>query len=508
MTSKYCVPDTWIVTQVKDVVESIDYGLTASANESPSGPRFLRITDIQNGRVDWDAVPSCDLRSKDVERYQLVDGDLVFARTGATTGKSFLIRNCPDRAVFASYLIRLRASAILDPRFLALCFQTADYWRQISETSTGTAQPGVNATKLNELWLSVAPEGEQRRIVEAVESYFTRLDDAVATLERVERNLKRYRASVLKAAVEGRLVPTEAALAKQEGRSYEPASVLLERILTERRCRWSESGKKGKYQEPALPDTINLPDIPEGWCWASFDALSLNVDGGNAATASSEPSERTILTSRAVRQGYIDFADARFLPKEAEQKTDPYIGPGDLLFTRLSGTLDYVGNCAVVPDSVPPRIEFPDRIFRARCLSGISRRYIQHCFADKTLRRQLERAARSTAGHQRISLSDLRMYSIPLPPLAEQERIVTEVDRALSIFADVDTAVQTSRSRSQRLRQSVLKWAFEGKLTDQDPKDEPASVLLERIKAERGVTKAMTESAPQRGAKKKQVGHE
>ena len=95
------------------------------------------------------------------------------------------------------------------------------------------------------------PLREQQRIVEAIESYFTRLDDAVATLERVQRNLKRYRASVLKAAVEGRLVPTEAALAEQEGRDYEPASVLLERILTERRRRWAESGKKGKYQEPS-----------------------------------------------------------------------------------------------------------------------------------------------------------------------------------------------------------------------------------------------------------------
>jgi hypothetical protein len=111
-------------------------------------------------------------------------------------------------------------------------------------------------------------------VVDAIESYLTRLDAAVATLERVERNLKRYRASVLKSAVEGRLVPTEAALARQEGRDYEPASVLLERILTERRRRWSQSGEKSKYEDPAPPDTTNLPALPEGWCWASLEAVT------------------------------------------------------------------------------------------------------------------------------------------------------------------------------------------------------------------------------------------
>ena len=120
---------------------------------------------------------------------------------------------------------------------------------------------------------------EQRRIVDALESYFTRLDDAIATLERVQANLKRYRASVLKAAVEGRLVPTEAELARAEGRDYEPASVLLERILAERRRRWEEAelakmkakGKapkddkwKAKYEEPAAPDTTSCPSCRRG----------------------------------------------------------------------------------------------------------------------------------------------------------------------------------------------------------------------------------------------------
>lgn len=503
MTSKHRVPDTWIVTQVKDVVESIDYGLTASANESPSGPRFLRITDIQNGRVNWDAVPSCDLRSKDVERYRLVDGDLVFARTGATTGKSFLIRNCPDRAVFASYLIRLRASAILDPRFLALCFQTADYWRQISETSTGTAQPGVNATKLNELWLSVAPEGEQRRIVEAVESYFTRLDDTVATLERVERNLKRYRASVLKAAVEGRLVPTEAALAKEEGRSYEPASVLLERILTERRRRWSESSKKRKYEEPVRPDTTNLPDLPQGWCWATVDQLIIE-DLANGRSVPTATAGFPVLRLTALKDGGIDLAE-RKIGAWTRGEAEPYlVREGDFLVARGNGSIRLVGRGGLLRHA-PDEVAYPDTLIRIRLGSGILSELLGHFWHSRWVRDQIEKKAKTTAGIYKVNQTDLGECVIPLMPLHEQYRLLEEIERQTSVITANEESVLFALSRVTRLRQSILKWAFEGKLADQDANDEPAPGLLERIKAERGRSKALMEATPLRTAKEKQV---
>src|SRR6266849_6746558 len=111
--------------RVREIADSIQYGHTASAVTRERGPRFLRITDIQNGNVDWDIVPSCDIAQEDIEKYRLSQGDLVFARTGATTGKSYLIRECPD-AVFASYLIRVRASKEIDPRYLDLFFQCPD----------------------------------------------------------------------------------------------------------------------------------------------------------------------------------------------------------------------------------------------------------------------------------------------------------------------------------------------------------------------------------------------
>lgn len=124
------LPLDWKRVRVADIALAIQYGHTSSAVSQDYGPRFLRITDIQDGQVDWDTVPSCDIGPADVQKYLLADGDIVFARTGATTGKSFLISTCPQ-AVFASYLIRLRMGPQVLPRYVHAFFQSSDYWRQI-----------------------------------------------------------------------------------------------------------------------------------------------------------------------------------------------------------------------------------------------------------------------------------------------------------------------------------------------------------------------------------------
>src|SRR5262249_46472704 len=152
---------------------------------------------------------SCDIPEDDIPKYRLSRGDLVFARTGATTGKSFLIGECPE-AVFVSYLIRVRASADVNPRYLSAYFQSSDYWRQIESGKPGIGQPNVNGKVLGEIELPLAPLDEQYEIVAEIEKQFTRLEAGVAGLRRVQANMKRYRAAVLKAACEGKLVPTEA----------------------------------------------------------------------------------------------------------------------------------------------------------------------------------------------------------------------------------------------------------------------------------------------------------
>ncbi len=180
----------WEVKELS-AVSAINYGYTESATSEPIGPRFLRITDIQDDCVDWASVPYCKIESAEIQKYRLLSGDIVFARTGATTGKSFLVREPPD-AVFASYLIRLR---LLDkhllPEFVSLFFQTAGYWQSVRDGSSGSAQGGFNASKLGALSIPIPPLAEQQRIVGILDAAF----DGIATAKaNAEQNLQNARA--------------------------------------------------------------------------------------------------------------------------------------------------------------------------------------------------------------------------------------------------------------------------------------------------------------------------
>ena len=159
----------WKTMALGDVAESVDYGIRASASETPIGPKFLRITDIQDGAVNWETVPWCECDTRSASEARLKEGDIVFARTGATTGKSFLIGECPTNAVFASYLIRVRVGDAVEPRFVSHFFQTPAYWAQIMRSARGVAQPGVNATTLKALEVPLPPLAEQRRIAEVLD---------------------------------------------------------------------------------------------------------------------------------------------------------------------------------------------------------------------------------------------------------------------------------------------------------------------------------------------------
>lgn len=169
-----------------DISTTIDYGVTASAVESSVGPKFLRITDIQNGTVNWDSVPWCDCSEREAKSCQLEDGDIVFARTGATTGKSFLIRQAPSKSVFASYLIRVRLGKEANPVYVSHFFNSPSYWRQITGRARGVAQPGVNSTSLKTLEIPLPPLAEQKRIagiLDAADALRAKRREALAQLD-------------------------------------------------------------------------------------------------------------------------------------------------------------------------------------------------------------------------------------------------------------------------------------------------------------------------------------
>ena len=173
------IPESWEVVKLGNYCYKPDYGYTESANDSPVGPKFLRITDIQNDVVNWQKVPYCICSQETKEKYLLKTGDIVIARIGATTGKAYIIDDCPE-AIFASYLIRVRTKDDLLPVFLAQYFRSNNYWRQIDKSKGGRLKGGVNIPILGHLILPLPPLSEQR----AIANIFRAIDDKIAALER------------------------------------------------------------------------------------------------------------------------------------------------------------------------------------------------------------------------------------------------------------------------------------------------------------------------------------
>ncbi|MBI4556717.1 MAG: hypothetical protein HY706_03970 [Candidatus Hydrogenedentes bacterium] len=352
----------------------------------------------------------------------------------------------------------------------------------------------------------------QRRIVEEIEEQFTRLEAGVAALKRVQANLKRYRASVLKAACEGRLVPTEAELSKtadyadgtdnESGSSapsaksavkYEPAEVLLQRILKERRAQWEQrqktTGKKPKpYREPQQPDTTDLPALPEGWTWARLEQLGFTFGG-----LTKNP-KRTKLVKRLpylrvanVYANELRLDDVEEIGVEDADIQKLLLSAGDLLVVEGNGSKDQIGRLAIWDGSIDPCLH-QNHVIKVRLVLTRIAKWILHWLLSPGGRHYVELVASSTSGLYTLSVNKVGDLPIVAPPFAEQERIVAEVERRLSVVDELEDLATANFKRADRLRQAILQKAFSGRLVPQDPNDVPAAPVLEPIgaTAERG----------------------
>ena len=467
------LPKGWAEATVGDIASSIQYGHTASATDTRTAPRFLRITDIQDGQVDWGTVPSCDISEEDIPKYALQADDIVFARTGATTGKSFLIKECPQ-AVFASYLIRLRMNKGIHASFVQCFFNTNDYWRQIEGGKRGIGQPNVNASVLAEVSLSVAPLPEQHRIVEKIEELFSDLDAGVSALQRAKANLKRYRASVLKSAVEGRLTEEW----RKEHPQAEDAVGHIERTPPPPLPnRWSTRSKDTIYGHGALSVGNTGTRLPASWTWTPLVRIARMETGHTPSRKhpewwGGEIPWIGITDARNHHGGIINATGENTNDDGLANSASRLLPKGTVCVSRTAS----VGYVVVMGCDMATSQDFVNWV-PTDCVSSDWLRVV-----FMTDRNVLVRFGKGTV-HKTIYFPEWLSTHIALPPLAEQEQIVLLVEERLS---QIDSAVKTIDAeliRAKRLRQSILKQAFEGKLVPQDPKDEPASVLLERIKA-------------------------
>jgi len=410
-----------------------------------------------------------------------------------------------------------------------LSYALPGYLKAINDATSSITVKHLSSRTVEEIPLPLPPRSEQDRIVSEIEKQFTRLDDAVAAFTRVQANLKRYRASMLKAACEGRLVPTEAELARKEGRSYEPASELLKRILAERRAKWESDqlekmiagGKppkneewKRNYEEPALPRTANLPELPGGWSWASLDQLTLDsmigLDRGRENQYAEPVGSPYIKMNNVSVHGEVDFTNLVHVQASPDEVAKFHIQDGDLLFNTRN-SIELVGKVGIV-SSPPVNAVFNNNLMRIRLCSAVDPRFVCEQMTSEVFRKQMELVKRSTTNVAAVYAKDLFPLAIALPPATEQTRIAEAISKQKSVLHQLIIDCEKLDRRSAAMRQSVLKEAFLGKLVPQDPNDEPASALLERIHAERaalatnnGNQKATTKAGTVNGQRRRRI---
>ena len=326
----------------------------------------------------------------------------------------------------------------------------------LSEYVTGTAQPKLSQSMMNKILIPVAPPEQQVEIVAELEKQFSRLDEAVANLQRVKANLKRYNASVFKDAVEGRLVPTEAELARREGRSFETGEQLLQRILETRHSNWAG---RGKFKTPDTPETMGLVELPSGWVWASVAQLADVISG-----LTKNPSRETLplkLPYLRVANVYAnelrldDMAEIGVADNELQKLL---VLKNDLLVVEGNGSPDQIGRVAKWDGSIEQCVH-QNHLIKVRAIVA-EPDWMLNWLISPGGRKQIERVSSSTTGLHTLSSGKVGRLPIPLPPVTEQKRIVLEVDRRLSLIRGVESEVDTNLKRAQALRQSTLGKAF------------------------------------------------
>jgi type I restriction enzyme S subunit len=401
----------WKKSELGDIA-AINYGYTAKASFEEVGPKFLRITDIQNDSVDWSSVPLCPIDEADFKKHRLYDQDIVFARTGATTGKSYLVCDPPE-SVAASYLIRLRVedSGVL-ARFVSKYFQTREYWDSVTSGISGSAQGGFNASKLSAMVIPIPPIAEQKQIVAILDEAFEGIDSAIANTERNIANARELFESYLNA------------IFTRKGDDWEETKLgKLLKILTDYHA-------NGSYK--ILKQNVELLDT-EGY---AHMVRSTDFEHG---------------FQNAFK--YIDQHAYEFLAKSK-------IFGGEVIISKI-------GNAGKV--YLMPELEMPSslamNLFLLRTDQDQLRSDYLYFFLESTLGRvQISERLNGTTT-KTIRKDGIRSISVRFPAIEEQEKIVEKLTYVLDETKRLEAVYQQKLAALNELKQSILQKAFSGELT-------------------------------------------
>lgn len=507
-------PAGWAISTLGQIADSVRPGFASGQhNKDGEGIPHLRPMNINaDGEVDLS-----DIRyvATDVNSLRISKGDILFNNTNSViwVGKTAIIRLDGEYA-FSNHMTRIKLdNSYMNSEFIAsqLHHLSMRGYFQV-HCKKHVNQASVSGKELeNTVPLLIPPFNEQERIAARIEVLKTRIRRAREALESIPDLLEQLRQSILASAFRGDLTKKW----REEHPDVEPASELLKRIRAERRKCWENSEleklkarglsgetldsefakRQNNYKEPAPVDTTDLPKLPEGWCWVNIRQLSWNAGYGTSAKCDMEGAGTPVLRIPNILDGKINLRDLKYAVQEIAVFPSDHLSIGDFLIIRTNGSLDLLGRGAVVEDEFDVQTYFASYLIRYRLCGGLTvAKWACSLWMSSTIRAKLTTLAATSAGQYNVSLAKLDSVALPLPPADEMEQAIKTL---AGCFARLDSLLNLYNGIERRLAsldQSILSKAFRGELVPQDPTDEPASVLLERIREEK--ERLATENIP------------
>lgn len=402
----YELPKGWEWTTVGEISQSILYGVSESA-KSHGAYKLLRITDIQNNFVNWETVPFTDYDESKAESYLLKDGDILFARTGATVGKSYLVNSLQENAIYASYLIRVQTYNQVLPEFVKYFFESGYYWSQILCNSVGIGQPNVNGTILANLMLLIPPITEQKRIVKELTKWLSIIDKIDRGKENLQDAIKHAKSKILDLAIHGKLVPQDP--------NDEPATDLLKRI---------------NPKAEIISDNGHYQKLPKGWCLVKGKHIFNPMKSCKPIGETFKYIDIDAIDNKRQIISNVKILKVANAPSRASRFTQK----GDVVFSLVR---PYLRNIAIVSEndciaSTGFYVCHPTEVLLPK--------YCYHLMISDYVINGLNEFMKGDNSPS-INKGDIDNWLFPIPPLAEQKRIVSKIEEIFSQFDAIETAL-------------------------------------------------------------------
>lgn len=473
------LPPSWCWVKIGDLQPEFQNGLASRGEHGGSPTVVLRLADVSNGTISLKTARSLPVRDVWKIKYSAMSNDILIVRVNGSTDivGQFIVCNF-DNLVYCDHFIRMRTQPdVTDHRFLALLGSSPIVRSQIERLFVSTAgQKTVNQRHVSSIVIPLPPRPEQDRIVSAIEEQFSRLDAGIAALRRARQNLNRMRDAVLRAAVTGKSLREDSTPIAPDTSLDRPLSA----SLTGENARKVERATRG-----LMPRTW---DIPPSWTWkAAADVCEVIASGSTPVQAAMSPDSGDIPYIKVynlTHRGYLDFTiRPTFIDRSTHEGPlrRSRLRPGDILTNIVGPPL---GKVAVVPSDYP-EWNTNQAVVVFRPIKSLNPKLLKYWLLSSPVLAVLESTSRATAGQFNVSLTTCRAVPLPIPPRADQDAIVADIEGKLSIIEAQEAIIDKLMVRAGTLRSVILSTAFSGKLVPQDSADEPATALIQRIAAAR-----------------------